>query len=231
VKSFARQIPIAAIVGFSALLALAAPDETVPPLSHYPAHAEAKAVTLGAELLTPDKVRHAFSSDLQRCCLVVELAVYPQDTQTLAVLLDSFTLRVVGTTTAVKASSPKLTAEALHRDADAERDISVTPVGGVGYEVARGPDPATGRQVTQRAAITDLGVGVGVGGRGSAPAATSADAGVMELELSDKGLPEGSTAVPVSGYLYFPLSSRKKKDAYQIEFVFNGEKIVLPLSH
>ena len=143
---------------------------------------------------------------------------------------DSFSLRVAGTKTAVKANSPKLIAAVLQKDANAERDVSVSPQGAIGYTVGRGTDPMTGREVTQRGTVTDLGVGVGIGGPGSAPGASAADASVMELELTEKGLPEGSTAAPVSGYLYFPLSSRKKKDAYQIEYVLNGETIVLPLS-
>jgi hypothetical protein len=33
----------------------------------------------------------------------------------------------------------------------------------------------------------------------------------MELELEEKGLPEGLATKPVSGYLYFPLPSGKKR--------------------
>jgi hypothetical protein len=51
----------------------------------------------------------------------------------------------------------------------------------------------------------------------------------METELSQKGLPEGKTAAPVAGYLYFSIRDRKKDAKYQLEYNFNGEKLVLTL--
>ena len=51
----------------------------------------------------------------------------------------------------------------------------------------------------------------------------------MEIELDEKGLPEGSASAPVSGYVYFPGVSRKKGTALQIECVMNGNKVVLNL--
>jgi len=54
-------------------------------------------------------------------------------------------------------------------------------------------------------------------------------AAAMEIELDEKGLPEGSASAPVSGYVYFPVVSRKKGTALQIEWVMNGNKVVLNL--
>ncbi len=51
----------------------------------------------------------------------------------------------------------------------------------------------------------------------------------MELELTDKGLPEDLTKKPVSGYLYFSYSERKRGDVYQLECTLGGSKSVLPL--
>jgi hypothetical protein len=50
----------------------------------------------------------------------------------------------------------------------------------------------------------------------------------MELELREKGLPEGETSSPVAGYLYFS-QLKKKNTKYQLEYVVNGEKVILPL--
>ncbi len=50
----------------------------------------------------------------------------------------------------------------------------------------------------------------------------------MELELGEKGLPQGNTAAPVAGYLYFSLP-KKKNVKYQLEYNLNGNKVVLPL--
>jgi hypothetical protein len=77
--------------------------------------------------------------------------------------------------------------------------------------------------------VTSAGVGVGVGGqRPPQPGSTEADRRTMELELSEKGLPEGNTASPVSGYLYFTVP-KKKNVKYQLEYMLNGNKVVLPL--
>jgi hypothetical protein len=51
----------------------------------------------------------------------------------------------------------------------------------------------------------------------------------MELELTEKGLPEGSTKTPVAGYLYFPYPEKKKSDAYQLEYTLGGVKGALAL--
>jgi hypothetical protein len=215
----------------AAVLAFAAPKGTVPLSSadHYPAHVQRDGVSIGAKLLTPDQVRRTFVSDLKRCCQVVELALYPQAGKPLDVSVDSFTIRAVGAETAVRASSPKLVAASLQKGARAERDITVSPVVGVGYSSGRYYDPVTGT-VQGGGVTTQAGVGVGIGGAGSAPASTAQDRATMELELRDKGLPEGTTSAPVSGYVYFPISSKKKRASYQLEYMLNGEKVVLPLS-
>ena len=99
---------------------------------------------------------------------------------------------------------------------------------GIGYERGRVYDPATGQEQKVGGVYTSTGVGVGVGTRGG-PARTERDREVMELELTEKGLPEGSTKKPVAGYLYFPLPEKKKSDAYQLECTLGGVKSVLAL--
>ena len=51
----------------------------------------------------------------------------------------------------------------------------------------------------------------------------------METELTDKSLPEGRTAKPVAGYLYFPFPGKKKDVAYDLEYHCQGERFLLPL--
>lgn len=218
-----------AVLGFTTL-AIAAPHGTAPRSSadRYPAHLQRDDVAVGAELLSPAKVQRTFVSDLKRCCLVVELALYPQAGKPLEVSLDRFSLREVGADTAAKASSPKVVAASLQKDARAQRDVTVSPMVGIGYSSGTAYDPVTGTR--ERGGVTTAaGVGVGIGSPGDAPGSSPADRNTMEVELSDKGLPEGSASAPVSGYLYFPLSSRKKKAAYQLEYWQDGQKIVLPL--
>jgi hypothetical protein len=73
-----------------------------------------------------------------------------------------------------------------------------------GVTISRVPtvDPATGRQTRTTVIGTEEGVGNGAP-LNSVPAA-GPTVGAMEQERWAKSLPEGKTAVPVAGYLYFP---------------------------
>ena len=50
----------------------------------------------------------------------------------------------------------------------------------------------------------------------------------METELAEKGLPEGSVAAPVAGYVYFPIA-RKKGTPLRLSYAVNGQRVVLKL--
>jgi len=70
-------------------------------------------------------------------------------------------------------------------------------------------------------------VGIAIGGS-SGPGVSEKDRDVMETELTEKALSEGVTAKAVAGYIYFPVLPKKKGD-YQLEYVSNGKKLVLPV--
>ena len=97
------------------VLAWAAPKGTAPrsSASDYPAHAQQDGVTMGAKLLTSAEVRKTFVSDLNRCCVVLELAVFPKTGQVLSVSLNDLTLRVAGDDTAARPSSATVISAAL----------------------------------------------------------------------------------------------------------------------
>jgi hypothetical protein len=214
-------------VGFLVLLAFAVPRGTVPRSSagRYPVLAEDDGISMGARLLTPEEARKIFVSDLNRCCVVVEFAIYPQKDKPVTVSLDSFSLRLNGSETAAKPSSAKVVSAALEKKAQEQRDISVSPTAGVGYGSGSVYHPATGTE-RRGGVYTTAGVGVGIGSRGSEPGSSEKDRAVMETELREKGLPEGATDVPVAGYLYFPIS-RSKKVTYELEYLRNGSKVKL----
>jgi hypothetical protein len=50
----------------------------------------------------------------------------------------------------------------------------------------------------------------------------------METELTEKSLPEGAVAQAVSGYVYFPVTLKKKAE-YQLEYTLDGQKLTLPI--
>jgi hypothetical protein len=214
-------------VGCLASLAFAAPKGTVPRSSanRYPAHAQGDGISIGATLLTPKEARKTFVSDVNRCCVVIEFAIYPEKDKPLTVSLDSFTLRLTGSETAAKPSSAKVVSATLQKKAQDQRDVSISPTASVGYGSESAYDPATGTQ-RRGGVYTTTGVAVAIASPGGEPGSSEKDRAVMETELSEKGLPEGATTAPVAGYLYFPIS-RTQKATYQLEYMLNGNKVKL----
>jgi hypothetical protein len=194
----------------------------------YPAHAEINGVAVGATLLTADEARRHFVSDVNRCCLVVEVAFYPPKDKPLNVSLSDFVLRIKDADIAAKPSSAGVIAASLQKKAHADRNVTVSPSYGVTYQSGRTYDPVTG--ATQGSGVTQTsGVLVGIGRPGPNPASTDKDRSTMEAELSEKGLPEGAVSKPIAGYIYFPISSKKKPAARQLEYKLGESKIALSL--
>ena len=208
---------------------LAAAQQGTVPLdvaSKYAAHAESDGASIGAVLLTPREVHKAFSTDLTRCCLVVEVAVYPGKGKPMDVSPDDFILRLAGADTAVKPSSARLLAAELQKKNGDSLGITTVTEAHIGYE--SGISPLTGQRI--HGVESGIGVGVGMGGEpAAAPASTLRDRDVMELELHEKALPDETTAAPVAGYLYFALSKDNKKASHQLEYTLNGQKVLLKL--
>ncbi len=192
---------------------------------NYPAHAQTASAQIGARLLSESEARKAMASDVNRCCLVVEVAFYPQQDKAVALSLNDFSLQLVGGGTETKASSPTVVAASLQRTAIDQRDVSLTPHGSVGDD-SGGYAPVTGSRAP--GGYTGGGVSIARDPRGSQPGSSERDRTVMETELNEKGLPEGDISAPVAGYLYFKLP-RNKKAAYQFTYQSNGSPVTLQL--
>jgi hypothetical protein len=194
----------------------------------YPAHAAADGVAVGARLLSPEQVRDTFSTDLNRGYVVVEVAAYPKNGAQIDLGPGDFLLRIKGTGTDARPASPRAIAAALRKASSKDRDIALYPTLGVGYETGpRVYDPASGG-TRGGGWNTSAGVGVGVGGQ--RPGSSDADRKTMEAELGEQELPEKVTTAPVSGYLYFPLATKKKSTVYELEYQGRAAKLVLPLN-
>jgi hypothetical protein len=222
--------------GFLCATAVAwdAPKGTVPLSSpdKYAAHAEDGGVGIGATLLTPSQAKKVFAADVDRWCMVVEVAFYPQKDGLVEISVSDFALRIAGQDIATRPASPELVASRLQKPSETKsdgHDVVISQSSGIGYQTA-GVDPVTGQRRPGGVVMSSgAGVGVGVGGSRQPKAeSTDPDPRTIELELREKGLPEGNTAAPVSGYLYFSLP-RKKNAKYQLEYMLNGNKITLAL--
>jgi|GEM_PF-746080 len=198
--------------------------------TRYHSHAQSNGTSVGAEILTRKQVQKTFVSDLNRCCIVVEFSFYPSKEKVPHdLLLDDFALYISGSDIATKPQSATVVAASLQKKAGSGAPVSVQSGATVGYESGTYTDPNTGQPTKVHGVYTVTEVGVGVGHPNPAPGSTDRDRQVMEKELVQKGLPEGKTAAPVAGYLYFSMHDRKKNAKYQLEYNFNGEKLVLPM--
>jgi len=196
--------------------------------ARYPANAQQTQLSIGAQWLTAEQIRQAFSTELHRSVLVVEVAVYPEKGKSIDVSRSAFAIRLAGSDKASKPLHPVAAAQTAERRSGEGLETDVYQQVGIGYERGRVSDPATGKERKESAVYTSTGTGVGIGTRGG-PARTERDREVMERELTGKGLPEGTVSRPVAGYLYFPISEKKKSDSYQLECTLGGVKTVLTL--
>jgi hypothetical protein len=82
------------------------------------AHGQQNGISIGAVMLTTGELRKTFKTDVDRCCQVVEVAVYPPTENPTEVALGDFTLQVVGQELGAKPSTPKVVAWRSSRDTD-----------------------------------------------------------------------------------------------------------------
>jgi hypothetical protein len=195
----------------------------------YPNHVEAEGVGLGAAVLKEAEVKQHIVAELGREYLVVEVAVYPKDGADLAVRSDLFALRVGDQERVIRSENPKVTAASIQKAEESRRDILIIPQVGVGYETGNGRyDPTTGRRTG--GVYTSTGVAVIVGPPFPGPNPKNEE--VMALELSEKGLPDGTFSKPIAGHLYFRVGKEVTKDSnskYELTYELNGKQGVLPL--
>lgn len=155
---------LVALAIFTAPLAADSGSGTVPRSAptKYAAHAEAGGAAIGATLLSPKDVHKNLHTDVSLCCRVVEVAIYPSNGGTVNIEPRDFVLRVVGTGTAVKPSSPTVVvAKLLPPDSNHKTgDIRVVGDAHIGWESAPGLYPG------QRIHGVETGGGVGVGNMG-----------------------------------------------------------------
>jgi hypothetical protein len=84
----------------------------------YAAHAEQNGMAIGAVMLTSGELHKTFKTDVDRCCRVVEVALYPQSGGPADVSLGDFTLQVAGQEIGAKPSTPKVVAWRSSHDSD-----------------------------------------------------------------------------------------------------------------
>jgi hypothetical protein len=209
--------------------ALAAPHGIKPRASadNYHAHVQRNGVAVGAELLTAKQVQKTFTSSVDRCCLVVEVALYPKKDEPLNLYLEAFSITEVGSDASIKPQSASVIAAAVHGKGDSGTTVTGETTTGIGYESGTRIDPVSGQPTKVKGIYTVSGANVGIGNEGPKGTSPNRERDIAEKELKEKGLPEGKASSPVAGYLYFPIPNAKKDAKYKLDCVVNTEKFTL----
>ena len=107
----------AAVFVVIASIAIAAPKGTVPrpSVEKYALHAVRDRFSIGVVAVSPEQTRKQFVSDLNRCCVVVEVALYPGKDGKLDVSLNDLVLRQNNSTAGEKPASAKVVASKLQK--------------------------------------------------------------------------------------------------------------------
>ncbi len=201
----------------------------------YAAHASQENIQVGASLLTHKELKKIFATDVNQCCLVVEVSFYPAKDNFVKISLDDFMLREAGMELGVKPSTPDVLSARLEVQPvqpDREHRPGVTSGSDIGYERTtqqNGPERSTSGGVVQRSRV-GIGIPVGGGGGSRLPEGRNAEGNrrAIEAELTEKALPEITAWEPVAGYLYFSVP-KKKKGGYELVYMAGDKKVVLPL--
>src|SRR5262249_15578138 len=132
-------------------------------------------------------------------------------------------LRVKGEKDVIRPAAPQQMAAQINKKDQSGHDVDIYPTFGVEYQTV--DDPTYG---THKGWNTSTGVAADVHDRQKPPRTSQADEKAMVAELSEKSLPETSTAKPVAGYLYFPVAY--DKDAhYELDLQVKNETLTIPL--
>jgi hypothetical protein len=204
-------------------------------VTDYDAHASQDNIQIGASLLTHKELKKIFATDVNQCCLVVEVAFYPAKDNFVKISLDDFMLREAGMELGTKPSTPDVLSARLEVQPvppDREHRPGVSSSSDIGYERStqqNGQERSTSGGVVQRSSV---GVGIPIGGSGGSrlPESRTAEGNrrAIEAELAEKALPETTAWDPVAGYLYFSVP-KKKKGGYELVYMLGAKKVVLPL--
>jgi hypothetical protein len=135
---------------------------------------------------------------------------------------------VEGSDTMVRPMSSSEISAKLQKKTNSNVPVITSASGGIGYEVGTYPNPVTGQPAHVHAVTTSVNVAA-ASGRVVSPAATEGDREAIERQLNEKGLPQTRVSVPVSGYLYFLLPKRKNDAKYRVQYVVNGQNLILHL--
>ncbi len=180
----------------------------------YSAHVQSNGLTIAATVVPPSEVKDLFAFDISKNYVVFEVACYPEANGRIQLQEDDFVIKTNDKGALAHRADSQTVAAAIQQKnspkAPSAVPVTVYTQANIGY--ASGTDPYTGRRVG--GVYTSGGVGVSnapAPQQYPRPGSEPQDRAVLENQLWNKSLPEGTFTASVAGYLYFPASLLKKK--------------------
>jgi len=197
----------------------------------YPVHQDAKTATIAAVRVAPEQLNKNFPADFSKKYVVVEVAIYPKAGAVEIVGMD-FVLRLADgeshPDTAEEVAGLWRPHTTAHPDVTSITHVTTE----TGVIMASGTDPVTGRRAN--GVGTYERVSVSGGGDPNRPVqyptgSSNGDADRMQAQLEKWALPEGKSASPIAGYLYFPVSAKRSKGALELQYTHDDSSANLKL--
>ena len=197
----------------------------------YPVHQDAKTATIAAVRVAPEQLNKNFPADFSKKYVVVEVAIYPKAGAVEIVGMD-FVLRLADgeshPDTAEEVAGLWRPHTTAHPDVTSNTHVTTE----TGVIMASGTDPVTGRRAN--GVGTYERVSVSGGGDPNRPVqyptgSSNGDADRMQAQLEKWALPEGKSASPIAGYLYFPVSAKRSKGALELQYTHDDSSANLKL--
>ena len=197
----------------------------------YPVHQDAKTATIAAVRVAPEQLNKNFPADFSKKYVVVEVAIYPKAGAVEIVGMD-FVLRLADgeshPDTAEEVAGLWRPHTTAHPDVTSNTHVTTE----TGVIMASGTDPVTGRRAN--GVGTYERVSVSGGGDPNRPVqyptgSSNGDADRMQAQLEKWALPEGKSASPIAGYLYFPVSAKRSKGALELQYAHDDSSANLKL--
>ncbi len=200
--------------------------------SDYPAHQDTKNATIAAVRVTPEQLNRIFPSELSKRYIVLEVAIYPKNDAVLETPPMDFVLRLTDSESHPETAEEVAAMWRPHNNAHPDITSKTHVDTETGVIIGHGTDPVTGRPTTNAGGYER----VGVSNRDNRPnvpypSSGGVDADRFEAMLSKWALPEGRTASPVAGYLYFlvPKSTKAKAKAFELQYAHEGATATLTI--
>jgi hypothetical protein len=201
----------------------------------YPAHGRVPGATIAAVALSPAQVKTAFGSDTYKSFIVLEVAVYPDPNERVALSPKDFMLKIGETGDLLRPSAPATIALTIDEKnnpthgPDINRPVDVTSRTTIGYDSAGTYNPNTGKRQGVVYAGSEVDVAPGRNTTTQPRPNRGPRFDDMEAELNARALPEVIVSRPVAGYLYFIPPKKKATGNFNLDYSSDAGRLKLPV--